>query len=82
MFRSVKLTENGDIDKYNYSWQAIGFDTKGVFSFPNGKNQKFSKNLIIFGVDMSSPVHIDNKEKDILIIGEGPTQGLDDTILT
>ena len=31
---------------------------------------------------MSSPVHIDNKEKDILIIGEGPTQGLDDTILT
>ena len=31
---------------------------------------------------MSSPVHIDNKEKDILIIGEGPNQGLDDTILT
>ena len=27
-------------------------------------------------------MHIDNKNKDILIIGEGPTQGLDDTILT
>ena len=24
----------------------------------------------------------DNKEKDILIFGEGPTQGLDDTTLT
>ena len=31
---------------------------------------------------MSSSVHIDNKNKDILILGEGPTQGLDDTILT
>ena len=30
---------------------------------------------------MSSSVHIDNRNKDILIFGEGPTQGLDDTIL-
>ena len=30
---------------------------------------------------MSSYVYID-KKKDILILGEGPTQGLDDTILT
>ena len=39
------------------------------------------KNVIIFGVDMSSSVQIDNKNKDILIIGEGPTQELDDTTL-
>ena len=31
---------------------------------------------------MSSSVRIDNKNKDILIIGEGPTQGLNDTTLT
>ena len=31
---------------------------------------------------MSSSVHIDNKGKDILILGEEPTQGLDDTKLT
>ena len=31
---------------------------------------------------MSSSVHIDNKGKDILILGEGPTQGLHDTTLT
>ena len=30
---------------------------------------------------MSSYVHIDNKNKNILILGEGPTQGLDDTTL-
>ena len=31
---------------------------------------------------MSSFVHVDNKKKDILVLGEGPTQGLDDTTLT
>ena len=37
------------------------------------------KNMIIF---MSPSLHTDNKNKDILILGEGTTQGLDDTTLT
>ena len=40
------------------------------------------KNVIIFGVNMSSSVHIDNKEKDVLILDKSPIQGLDDTTLT
>ena len=40
------------------------------------------KNVVIFGADMSSPVHIDHKNKNLLIFGERPTQGLDDTKLT
>ena len=39
------------------------------------------KNVIIFGTDIRSSVYIDNKNKDNLILGEGPTQGLDDTTL-
>ena len=35
------------------------------------------KNVISFGVDMSSYVHIDNKKKDILTLGKGLTQGLE-----
>ena len=31
---------------------------------------------------MSSSVHIDNKEKDVLILDKSPIQGLDDTTLT
>ena len=31
---------------------------------------------------MNSSVHIKNKNKDIIILGEGRTQGLDDTTLT
>ena len=40
------------------------------------------ENVVIFRADTSSSVHIDNKNKDISILGEGPTQGLDDAILT
>ena len=29
---------------------------------------------------MSSFVHVDNKKKDTLILGEGPTQGLEHTL--
>ena len=40
------------------------------------------KNIIIFGAGLSSSVHIDNKGKDILAVGEALTQGLHDTTLT
>ena len=78
LFGAVNLTKNADIDKYGYSGYGIGFDRRGSFSFPGGG---FGQNVIIFGVDMSSSVHIDNKKKDILILGEGPTQGLEHTLL-
>ena len=31
---------------------------------------------------MSSPVHVDNKGRDILILGKGPNQGLGEHPLT
>ena len=40
------------------------------------------KNVVTFAVDLSSSVHIDNKNKDILILSKRPTKGLDDTKLT
>ena len=40
------------------------------------------RNVINFGADLNSSVHIENKGNDILILGEGATQGLDDTMLT
>ena len=33
--------------------------------------------MIIFEVDKSSSVHVDNKKNDIVILGKGPTQGLE-----
>ena len=55
----------------------IGFDRKWFFSI----SDEFGRNVIIFGRDMSSSSHIDNKKKDILIIGKVPTQGLEHTLV-
>ena len=71
------MTKNADIDKYGYPGYGTGFDRKSSFSFPGGG---FGQNVIIFRVDMSSSTHIDNKKKDILILGKGPTQGLEHTL--
>ena len=39
------------------------------------------RNVIIFGVDVSSSPHIDNKKKkNILILGKGHTQRLEHTL--
>ena len=60
LFGAVTLTKNADIDKYGYSGYGIGFDRRSSFSFPGGG---FGQNILIFGVDMSSSAHIDNKKK-------------------
>ena len=78
LFGAVSLTKNADIYQYKYSGYGIGFDRKGQFSFSNG----FGRNCIIFEADISSSAHVDNKKKYILILGQGPTQGLDGTTLT
>ena len=62
MFGAVRVPKNNDVDKYKYSGYGIGFDGKGVFSHPTGS---FGNNAIIFGVDVSSSVHVDNEGKDI-----------------
>ena len=79
LFESVKLTKTSDLDNNKYTNYDIGFDSREEYSLPDGS---VGKNVIIFGVDMSSPVDADNKEKDILILGKGPTQGLDGTTFT
>ena len=68
------MNKNADINKYRYSGYGIGFDRKSSFSFPCGG---FGQNVLIFGVDMCFSPYIDNKKKDILVLGKGPTQGLE-----
>ena len=72
------LTKNADLDKYKYTGYTIGFDSHSDFLFTDGS---YGKNVIICEADMSSSVHVDTKVRAI-ILGEGPTQGLDDTTLT
>ena len=60
LFGPVILTKNANFDKYQYSGYGIGFDRRGSFLFQVGG---FGRNLITFGVDISSSVYIDNKKK-------------------
>ena len=77
LFGAVTLTKNADIVKYGYSGYGIGFYRRSSFSFPGGG---LGQTLLNFGADMSSSEHIDNKKKDILVVGKGPTQGLEHTL--
>ena len=76
MFGAVVLTKHADIDQYKYSGYGVGSDRKGEFSFGNG----FSRN-VIFGTDMSSSVHANNKTKNILVLGKDFIQGLYNTTI-
>ena len=81
MVGAVSLTKNTDIDKYKFSGYEIGYgfdmDKHRYFSHPSSES---GRNVIIFGVDMTSSIKIDNRKKDILILGKGPTQELENTL--
>ena len=79
MFGAVNLNKDADPDKYKYSGCSIGVDVGASFLLPDAS--WIGKDVIIFGADMSSSAHVDNKKTDILTLGKGPTQGLNDTTL-
>ena len=69
LFGAVRSTKNVDFDNCGYYGYGIAFDWYSSFSFPG---DGFGRNIIIFGIEISSSVHFDNK-KDIVILGKGPT---------
>ena len=82
----IKKTDyNAKITKMYYKildykiYYGIGFDRRSSFSFPGGE---FGQNIIVFGVDMNSSIHVDSKGKDILILGKEPTQEFGEHSLT
>ena len=77
LFGAVSLTKNADINKYKYYGYIVGFDRHRSFSI---RGIGLGRNVTIFGVDMSSSAKIDDRKKDILILGKGPIQGLEHTL--
>ena len=72
------MTKNADTVKHKYQGHGIGFDLFGIFSYPNGGN---GNNVIIFEVDMTNPKHVNNKTKDVLVLGHGLIQKIFDTTI-
>ena len=78
LFGAVKLIKNSDVEKYKYSGYDIGFDSRGSFSHPSGGD---SKNVIIFGADLSSSAHANNKVNNVFVLGKSFIQGLNSTTI-
>ena len=57
---------------YVYSGQGIRFDSAGSWNCDNDT----ARNVKIFGIDNCSSSHADNCRNDFLILGEGPTFGI------
>ena len=76
LFGAAKITK---ILKINtYSGYGIAFDSKGSFSNPGGG---YCKNVIIFGADLSSSVHANNRANNILVLGKEFIQGINSTTI-
>ena len=75
LFGAVKLTEKADY----YCGYHIGLHWRWSFSVSD--NSGFNKNVVIVGADMNSSLHIDNKKRNILILGKVPTDALKNTTL-
>ena len=78
LFGAMEITKNADTSKYAYKGYGICFDEGGTFSKGNINN---GRNVLIFGVDVSSLVHANNKANNIYVMGDLFVQGINDTTM-
>ena len=72
LFGATSVAKDSDEEKYIYRGYEITFDIAGSWIFDND----FPKNVIIFGVDNKSSFHAENRKNNFLVLGEGPTLGI------
>ena len=58
--------------KWVYSGYGVLCDSADLWDFDND----FSRNVVIFGDDNRSSSHTDNRNNNILVLGKGPTYGI------
>ena len=86
LFGAMKITKNAtNNSKNNSKGFGICFDERIQFthtiaegSFAHTTN---GRNVLIFGVDMSFSAHANNRANHIYLMGEGLTQGINDTTI-
>ena len=78
LFGAVKITKNADISKYKYSGYGVGFDSKGSFLHADGT---YGVNIIIFGADLSSSTHANNRANNTVILRKDFIQGINGTTI-
>ena len=86
LFGAMQITKNAtDNSKNNYKGYGICFDKRSQFSHTITEDGRAhttnGRNVLIFGVDMSFSEHATNRANHIYLMGDGLTQGINDTTL-
>ena len=74
LFGAMKITKNADYSKNNYTGYDLCFDEGGEFGHTvrqgNFDRTTDARNVIFFGVDMSSSIHVTNRANNIYVMGK------------
>ena len=85
LFGAMKITKNTDSSKNNYTGYGLCFDEGGEFAHTvkqgNFNRTANAKNVIIFGVDMSSSIHATNRANNIYVMGKDFIQRINGTTI-
>ena len=86
LFGAMQITKNAtDNSKNNYKGYGICFDERSQFGHTMTEGGRThitnGRNVLIFGADMSFSLHATNKANHIYVMGDGFTQGINDTTL-
>ena len=86
LFGAMQITKNAtDYDKNNYKGYGICFDERSQFGHTITENGRAhttnGRNVLLFGADMSFSAHATNRANHIYLMGDGLTQGINDTTL-
>ena len=86
LFGAMQITKNAtDYDKNNYKGHGICFDERSQFGHTMSEGGRThitnGRHVLIFGADMSFSIHESNRANHIYIMGDGLTQGINDTTI-
>ena len=86
LFGAMQITKNAtDNSKNNYKGYGICFDEGSQFGHIMSEGGRThitnGRNVLIFGADMSFSIHRTNRANHIYLLGNGLTQGINDTTI-
>ena len=86
LFGAMQITKNAtDNSKNNYKGYGICFDEGSQFGHTMSEGGRTDitngRNVLIFGADMSFSIHATNRANHIYLMGDGLTQGINDTTI-
>ena len=86
LFVAMQITKNAtDNSKNNYKGYGICFDERSQFGHTITEDGRAhttnGRNVLTFGADMSFSAHATNRANRIYLMGDGLTQGINDTTL-